>query len=75
MATHSSSDADSGPDCPAQGLSMDGLGHRDPGDTGRVGGEGKQLHYDPDIVPKYGALGRRALLFTPSWFSINMFVC
>lgn len=28
--------------------------------------------YDPDIIPKYGPLGIRALLFTPSWFSINM---
>lgn len=27
---------------------------------------------EPDIIPKYGALGLRALLFTPSWFSINM---
>lgn len=28
--------------------------------------------YDPEIIPKYGPLGIRALLFTPSWFSINM---
>lgn len=28
--------------------------------------------FDPDIIPKYGPLGIRALLFTPSWFSINM---
>lgn len=27
---------------------------------------------DPDIVPKYGPLGVRALVFTPSWFSINV---
>ena len=61
--------------CPAQGLGVDAIQHQDPGDTGRLGGERKVPEYDPDIVPRYGALGRRALLFTPSWFSINMYVC
>ena len=74
MSEHRS-DPTRAPDCPAQGLGIDALHQQDPGDTGLLDGERKQPQYDPDIVPKFGALGRRALLFTPSWFSINMYVC
>lgn len=46
------------------------------GDNGNSSSTGQDLERqdDQEIVPKYGALGRRALLFTPSWFSITMYV-
>lgn len=35
----------------------------------------KDIDFDEhDLVPKYGSLGIRAMLFSPSWFSINMWV-
>lgn len=61
-----------GPDCPALPEEWRPDGATPQANMQEHSTERTQGTDEPHIIPKYGALGLRALLFTPSWFSINM---